>query len=219
MSSTYDGWIDLFAWGTSGYNHGAVCCRPWSTSNTYADYYAYGNPNYNLNDQTGKADWGYNAILNGGYAEHQWRTLTSEEWFYLFDTRNTSSGIRYAMAQVNGVNGIILLPDNWNSSTYNLNSTNVFNAVYTSNVINATIWTTLESAGAIFLPAAGWRSGLTVGGFNEMGNYWSSSNRQGDAAAYEVRFFSGMLQNNNYTQRYNGSSVRLVKNYSGKKDL
>ena len=216
VSPTYNGFIDLFGWGTSGYNHGAVCYQPWSTTKTYADYYAYGNPNYNLNDQTGKADWGFNAILNGGNAEHQWRTLSTEEWVYVFETRNTSSGIRYAMAQVNGVNGIMLLPDNWNSSTYNLNNTNVFNAVFTSNVINATTWTTLESAGAIFLPAAGWRSGHDVGGFNEMGDYWSSSNYQGSAASYVVRFFSGMLQPGYYSQRYNGYPVRLVKNYIGK---
>lgn len=25
ISSSYSGWIDLFGWGTSGYNHGATC--------------------------------------------------------------------------------------------------------------------------------------------------------------------------------------------------
>lgn len=29
ISETYSGWIDLFVWGTSGYNHGAVCYQPW----------------------------------------------------------------------------------------------------------------------------------------------------------------------------------------------
>ena len=36
ISSTYSGWIDLFGWGTSGYNHGANCYQPWSTSQTAA---------------------------------------------------------------------------------------------------------------------------------------------------------------------------------------
>ena len=103
---------DLFGWGTSGYNHGANCYQPWSTSQTYSDYYSYGNSSYNLFDQSGQADWGYNAISNGGNLENSgWRTLTQAEWQYLFNTRSTASGIRFAKAQVNNVNGVILLPD------------------------------------------------------------------------------------------------------------
>ncbi|MBQ8957576.1 MAG: hypothetical protein IJ057_03585 [Bacteroidales bacterium] len=66
ISESYDGWIDLFGWGTSGYNHGANAYQPWSTSEHYSDYFAYGNGRNNLYDQTGQADWGYNAISNGG---------------------------------------------------------------------------------------------------------------------------------------------------------
>jgi len=40
----------------------------------------FGNDTYNLNDQTGQADWGYNAISNGGNTTDTWRTLTSDEW-------------------------------------------------------------------------------------------------------------------------------------------
>ena len=66
IGDAYDGWIDLFGWGTSGFNHGAVCYQPWSSSQDPHDYCAYGNPNDNLYSQTGQADWGYNAISNGG---------------------------------------------------------------------------------------------------------------------------------------------------------
>ena len=100
ISSSYSGWIDLFGWGTSGYNHGATCYQPWSTNQSSSDYYAYGSSTYNLNDQTCKADWGYNRISNGGNTEHYWRTLTKDEWTYVFDTRSTPSGIRYAKATV-----------------------------------------------------------------------------------------------------------------------
>jgi len=126
ISSTYSGWIDLFGWGTSGYNHGGNCYQPWSTSTNYSDYYAYGGSTYNLYDQTGQADWGYNAISNGGNTANQWRTLTQPEWNYVFYTRSTTSGIRYAKANVNNVNGVILLPDDWSSSTYSLSSTNTY---------------------------------------------------------------------------------------------
>ena len=86
MSSTYDGCIDMFSWGTSGYNHGAVCFQPWSLSEEPSDYYAYGQDFYDLSDCSGRADWGYNAIENGGNLEGIWRTLTKEEWDILKET-------------------------------------------------------------------------------------------------------------------------------------
>lgn len=71
ISSTYNGWIDLFGWGTSGYNNK----YPYMTSTTNADY---GDGN---NDIAGtNYDWGvYNAISNGGNAKGLWRTLTTAE--------------------------------------------------------------------------------------------------------------------------------------------
>ena len=83
ISSTYSGWIDLFGWGTSGYNHGANCYQPWSTSTSNSDYYAYGYWQYNLYDETGQADWGFNAINNGGNTNGIWRTLTWDEGNYV----------------------------------------------------------------------------------------------------------------------------------------
>ena len=92
-SNTYNANRDLFGWGTSGYNHGAYSYEPWSTTNSDSQYYAYGSWSYNLNDQTGLADWGSNAIINGGNALNLWRTLTHDEWGYLLNTRNTSSNL------------------------------------------------------------------------------------------------------------------------------
>ena len=215
ISPTYSGWIDLFGWGTSGYNHGAVCYQPWSTSQTSSDYYAYGSATYNLNDQTGKADWGYNAISNGGNTTNQWRTLTQSEWDYVFNTRTTVSGIRYAKAQVNGVNGVILLPDDWSTSIYLLRGTNTTSTNYKSNTIAARRWSTLERAGAVFLPAAGGRGGSSVGGVGSLGLYWSAA-CYGSGSAYYVYFDDSNLYTSvNY--RYGGRSVRLVRvdeNYS-----
>ncbi|MBQ6307401.1 MAG: hypothetical protein IJK78_12630 [Bacteroidales bacterium] len=210
ISETYDGWIDLFGWGTSGYNHGANCYQPWSTSTNYGDYYAYGEYTYNLYDQTGKADWGYNAISNGGNTEGQWRTLTNDEWYYVFYSRPTLSGIRYAKATVDGVNGVILLPNDWDASSYDLNNTNSSGANFTSNTITATDWAnTLEANGAVFLPAAGYRYGTSVYYVGSSGGYWSSSS--GDSYdAYYLYFRSGYLNTNNGS-RDRGFSVRLVR--------
>jgi len=210
---------DLFGWGTSGYNHGAICYRPWSSTSNNSDYYAYGNWQYNLYDHTGKADWGYNPINNGGNQENQWRTLTKPEWHYVFYNRVTTSGIYFAKANVNNVNGIILLPDDWSNSIYSLISTNNGTVSYSSNIISSSQWTTLENAGAVFLPVAGWRSetsayyGTSVYDIDSHGHYWSAS--FGDRVSSYCVYFSDLsLDTDNGKGRYGGRSVRLVQNYN-----
>ena len=210
ISSTYTGWIDLFGWGTSGYNHGANCYQPWSTSQTSSDYYAYGSYTYNLYDQTGKADWGYNPISNGGNTANQWRTLTQQEWDYVFNTRTTVSNIRYAKAKVNNVNGVILLPDDWNSSTFSLSSTNTYNASFNSNTITTSQWNTFENAGAVFLPAAGNRNGTEVSNVNTKGFYWTATS-DGSSNARNVLINDSSLSSNDSSGCRNGLSVRLVR--------
>lgn len=201
---------DLFGWGTSGYDHGAVCYQPWSTSESNSDYYVYNNRYSELYSSTGQADWGYNAISNGGNQENSgWRTLTRNEWAYIFDGRNTASGIRFAMGNVNGVDGLILLPDNWDASTYPLNKTNDDYGGFHANTISATVWTTvLEANGAVFLPKTVGREGTTI---TTNCNYWSSTHSDGNYA-YSVyldsNYFSfGNIVNN----RSIGNVVRLVR--------
>ena len=219
--------VSLFGWGTSGYNHGAVCYQPWSTSWNYSDYWAYGQSYNNLYDGNGQADWGYNAISNGGNTPNQWRTLTADEWDYVFYTRSTASGIRYAKANVNGVNGTILLPDNWDASVYALSNTNNEWGGF-DNTITAEDWVnTLEANGVVFLPAAGDRYETWVGGEGYSGTYWSSSCEDGggwlgscrdygDGACF-VFFFGydgggGGVPLAPTGDRSQGFSVRLVRN-------
>ena len=211
-SPTYDGWIDLFGWGTSGYNHGAICYQPWSTNKNYSDYFAYGDDAYNLFDQTGQADWGYNAISNGGNAEHSgWRTLTHEEWSYLFNLRSTSSDIRYAKACVNNVNGVILLPDDWSSTYYTLNNTNLSGASFDDNAITASQWATLEQYGALFLTAAGRRFGVSMGSVGSCGYYWSASRYESSSAWGLYINVSYLTTDYDFGCHY-GRSVRMVHN-------
>ena len=92
----YTGYIDVFGWGTSGYNHNSGwygelgnCYQPWSrdmTENKYWPYFledagVWAPPyTHNLNPagiMYHMADWGYNKISNGGNAEGKWRTLSS----------------------------------------------------------------------------------------------------------------------------------------------
>ena len=208
----YSGWIDLYCWGTSGYNHGAVCYQPWSS--TYADpshFYAYGNYDGNLNDQTGQADWGYNPIINGGNTENSWRTPTESEWDYVLNTRSTSSGMRFTMATVNNINGAILLPDNWSDSCFVLANTNH----YSGNIISAEQWASIEEHGAVFLPAAGMHYGDEIIYAGEHGNYWSASCYIYTGYQYyyyyasDISFISSIYCY--FSCRPYGESVRLVK--------
>ena len=186
VSPTYDGWIDLFNWGTSGYNHGANCYQPWSTSTDPSDYYAYGIETCNLNDQTGQADWGYNPISNGGNREDLWRTLTYEEWCYILFDRETPSGVRFVKARVNGINGAILLPHHWNDSIYLLNSSNQDDAYYEDNIVSAEDWlNVLQEAGAVFLPNGANRIGTEIMNA-ENGDYWSSTRKMDGDFAYDI---------------------------------
>ena len=222
ISENYSGWIDLFGWGTSGYHDANdtynVNYQPWSTStsavNSSYNYNGYG-PSTNMTDPnlTGTSanyDWGvFNPISNGGNQTNQWRTLTQPEWDYIFNTRTTVSGIRYAKAKVNNVNGVILLPDDWSSTIFNLSNTNTYDASFSSNTITASQWSTLEQAGAVFLPAAGYRNGTSVTIVGSRGFYWSAS-YYGSGYAYYVSFNDSGLFTDYIDVRYRGRSVRLV---------
>ena len=212
VSSTYSGWIDMFGWGTSGYNHGAICYQPWSISENFRDYYAYGSATSNLYEQTGRADWGYNAISNGGNQENMWRSLSNDEWTYLLTQRNTESGIRYAKAYLNSVAGLVLLPDNWEESIYGFSETNSPTALYNTNSISLTEWNNvLQPAGVVFLSAAGTRRGTVVSDRVEWGQYWTSSFNT-NSLAYPVSFSDDHLDPPyGYDHRFNGQTVRLAQ--------
>lgn len=211
LSPTYDGWIDLFGWGTSGCDHGAVDWQPWSVNKDIksdALHYAYGDPSSDLSDRDGRADWGYNRISNGGDDENLWRTPRVSEWMYLFFNRSTASGARFAKAQVDGVNGVILLPDNWRVAVYPLNSLNEESGVFSANTISISDWIRfLEPAGAVFLPAAGAR---TIDGiYPLLGAYYTSDAASSDA--WHVLFAEDHLYFDARGHRGDGLSVRLVQ--------
>ena len=206
ISSSYNGWIDLFGWGTSGWNSGAKEYQPYSTSTTDADYYP---GNASGNDLTGpymNADWGiYNAIYNGGNKAGLWRTLTQEEWLYLYSDRANADS-KHAYATINGIGGYILLPDNWilpSGLTFDASGTN-------ANQYTKDQWKLMEQNGAVFLPTAGYRDGLGAKGVLKLGDYWLSTSYDADNAC-RVYFRSDKSpESYPYELRHYGFSVRLV---------
>jgi uncharacterized protein (TIGR02145 family) len=193
-SSTYNGWLDLFGWSTATTNFGV------STSTSSTDYFA------------SFVDWGRNKI--GNDAPNTWRTLTYYEWKYLRYHRTNADAL-CGVAQVNGVNGLILLPDNWTcpsgvtfKSGFHSNCGVDYYAAYQT--FTAAEWSKLESAGAVFLPASGLRLGSGVHYVRDRGYYWSATEYNSYYAAC-LYFYSNEADMSNFNYHSYGQSVRLVK--------
>ncbi|MBP5372144.1 MAG: hypothetical protein J6Y55_09520 [Bacteroidales bacterium] len=221
ISSTYNGWIDLFGWGTSGYNG----CEPYLVEES--PYALYGNGKSDIAGTN--YDWGvYNTILNGG-TDNMWRTLTKEEWNYLFKKRVNATE-KYGLATVNNVVGLVLLPDDWIMPKDITFSYGISNG-YKQNIYSANDWVKMEDNGAVFLPAAGWRSSYRyadghVGVYYNnssrdynnnklygVGSYWSSSIDTLQNQPFSARsfHFSELSVNGNSSNPAYGRPVRLVQ--------
>lgn len=193
ISSTYNGWLDLFGWSTSSTNFGV------STSKELIDY---------LGDFV---DWGRNKIDNS--APNTWRTLTNHEWDYLLNSRKNATSLS-GIAQINGINGLIFFPDNWtcpNGITFKSGFHTEFGTEYYAvhQIFTAEQWSELEKSGGIFLPAAGARWGTILYDVQLFGCYWSA-NEYNNSNAYFFSLCSDQARmGNNY--RDVARSVRLVK--------
>ena len=206
ISATYEGWIDLFGWGTSGWNSGAVAYQPYSTSTTNSDYYPGGSYMNDLTGSFANADWGvYNAISNGGNQAGQWRTLTKDEWDYLLNTRKDAEVLK-AHALVNYVPGLILFPDNFNFPWGLYVKRN--DATFSCNNYDIYHWKLLEQAGAIFLPACGGLASEVY--LSDNAYYWSSTAVDADKV-WDMLFSDENMAVVHKHPRSNGRSVRLVK--------
>ena len=202
ISSTYSGWIDLFGWGTGS--------NPTLSSSYPEDYGTF-------------VDWGSNAIINGGNTTNLWRTLTSAEWEYLLNTRPGASS-KLGSGNINGVGGLIILPDSWTLpsecsfasgfATINPNT----HPDWTHNSYTLAQWAQMEAAGAVFLPAAGFRNGAVVFFVGRYGGYWSSTPNNderyawnNEVYAWNMYFDRDLIDNPYYGSCNLGFSVRPVQ--------
>lgn len=132
----YKGWIDMLGWSTN------------DADNNYGV-----NPN-NVNDLYDGTfqDWG--DLFS---ADENWSTLSADQWKYLLNERTNASSLKQ-IARVGSVVGIMLFPDNWNAP---LTVTAQHDSYFDVDIHNYTLdqWAALENAGALFLPAAGRRTG------------------------------------------------------------
>ena len=163
---------DIFGWGTGN--------NPNQTSNDNSDYSIF-------------IDWGAAASNELGLG---WRTLTSEEWQYLFNddeyTNPQRSG-RSGLGTYGGVNGIILIPDGVNIPSFNSDKFSSF---------DSNSWDeNFDNAEAVFLPAAI--------DDNDICAYWSST-LSGDFANI-VFCLDGIMLPSYGSYRFLSGSVRLVQ--------
>ena len=224
ISATYDGWIDLFGWGTSGYNEK----RPylWDAAHTF-----FGD---GMNTISGTDyDWGNNAISNGENKPGIWRTLTADEWGYLlFDRPNAAKLV--GAGTVNGQNGLFILPDNEIDGIF-INHTGEevrfvsfadkgaqndgdywyygISGAFAHNTFSIEEFKILESIGVVFLPSSAFRAENTfMTGMTSSiieGYYWTGTPHD-EEKAYIVYIFSNGLRSRTENFRSNGFSVRLV---------
>ena len=187
-----DTW-DKFGWSTSATTYGM---NTSTSNNTYSGDFV---------------DWG--ATMGTG-----WFTLSKDEWTYLFNTRSASTvggteNGRYAKAKVNDVKGVILFPDTYThpdgvTAPVGVNAEG--NTGWNGNSYTVEDWTKMESAGCVFLPAAGYRSGSSMDGPGTYGYYWTATPNS-TGTAYRVYSNSDYLAPDNSTNRRLGLSVRLVR--------
>ena len=217
ISSTYDGWIDLFGWGTSGWSSGVTAYQPWSTSTSYSDYYLGGSYSNSLTGNYAKADWGvYNAISNGGNTPNKWRTLTTSEWQYLF--KNNKWTLGYVKDGDESHLCFMLIPESFTAPeditvtvlSTGTTSANMSVSVPSENTYTGEQFASLEQLGVVALPCGGLRTGTTMYDVGSYGIYWSSS-AYDSGYAYGFGYSSTYVYSRNYPNRYNGRSVRLVQ--------
>jgi len=146
------------------------------------------NSGFTVNGETGK-----------------FRALSYSEWGYLVSTRTNAASL-WGGATVCGVAGYVFMPDGWSGSGF----TSGNSSGNSTNTYDADGWAEMEAAGAVFLPAAGYRIGTSVNSVGNYGFYWSSTAGDSDYAFYLYFDSSSSVGPADFGHRVHGHSVRLV---------
>ena len=230
-----NGKFDLFGWGTGSLTAvSGKYAQPWITTATGSKYGptyistgSSTDEKYMLNNGSAGGtnyptyDWGHNSgIIGTG-----WYSISNADYKYMIGYWNDAGvedgdvrgGCRFARANVNGVFGLILLPDGWTKATdasnpLYLKAVNDRDATDISS-LTADKWKVFELSGCVFLPGCGYRNDqveISNASFNKC-YYWSrssSSEGGGDARSLTV---NAKVITQVSTERYKGLSVRLIR--------
>ena len=196
---THNGWQDLFAWGTGN------------------------NPTLNTIDNqlySTFVDWGNNII--DGIPGNTFRTLSCEEWIYLFVNRTNAASL-FGTCTIDGRAGVIVFPDNYDiSSLSNFNSFYSLGETYngqeystytpgknhfSDNTYSIEEWKIFENEGAVFLPACIYDDNTLEG---MAGAYQSSTSLNSNWNRFLLITNGGLNPQGRYN-KYDPRSVRLVQ--------
>ena len=93
---------------------------------------------------------------------------------------------------------------------------NTKDAAYTVNTYTAADWSAIQAAGAVFLPAAGYRywysgSDYRIDGNNTYGGYWTRTCGSNNGNAQAIYFSESNVSAYDDRARWTSISVRLVR--------
>ena len=206
--ATKESWYgDYYAWGETApyYQNGVWCEHPSHNSGiTFDASVGYKWKNYLDGSSTSwdaSKDWkpyGEGTTLT---SEHDaatqawgggWRMPTTEEWQALYDN-NTFEWLDVDAESAN-VSGFKAVAAGYLVVKGGKESVELDPSVY------------------MFLPAAGYRDGVSLNGAGSYGRHWSSSLYSSDPYyAYIMNFYSGDVYPQIYNERFNGFTVRPVR--------
>lgn len=187
--------VDLFCWSTPKTSYGICINTAYQCGGDFLE-------------------WGANIDDKG-----TWRTLSRTEWQYLLGN-STVRANKVGSATVGGFHGIIILPDSFTDPMRN-NGSEAFVPhsdvqAWSANVYSRIDWEAMQTAGAVFLPATGWRAQdiydsnkTEVQNVGVVGWYWSSTTYITEYYAYCVDFRESKISDEYYLRSY-GCAVRLV---------
>ena len=180
--------IDFFGWSTN--NPQSL----WGLIFTQCNVYYSGT----------FVDLGNNLIM--GNLAKTWRTLSLHEWTYLLRQRENANNL-YTYANINGTNGLVLLPDKWEA----IDEIPISIATdYSANTFSFSQWETLEAKGAVFLPSCGVYMGNNYN-HETAGLYWTNTPDESDETKSHCLYVTKSYVNINYSgNRSTNRSVRLV---------
>ena len=162
---------------------------------------------------------------NGNFAVNGqkgfWQALSggdSGEWKYLIERKDAEGNALYKLGvKVCGsANCLILLPDDWKWGENGVGDNWQDGGYPETSTEGKVTWKTMEAAGAVCLPAAGYRNGYDgdtlVSNVGYYGCYWSSTPYD-DGRAYYVYFESGYVDPAFGDKQGRAFAVRLVTEY------
>ena len=195
---------DLFGWGSG--DHGS------KVSTDDADY-----PVFN--------EWGDNAILGSTHEPGTWRTMTKDEWDYLLNGRENAAQKRTIgqihMQQNGNIRGLFLLPDEFEMPSGI--EMDMDAQEWEVNTYGPDTLFRLEKAGAVFLPAGGWREDITVNDKNNATGrglncyYWMAT--ENGATEAQMMYCSTTGPEFKARPRHEGMMVRLVKDVDSEQGI